>query len=332
MIKRALLALLFFVSVNCAAQPEVSIFVTPNVVTIGDIVHYVIQIEMGVNDRLITAPSRDDFLENKSLEFKQEFQSDPKQKSQENSVYTVQKTTVNNRVQTRLTYALQVFDVGEQYIPKQQIILRLNDKKYNTVVSLKALSFQVKPLLKESDKTVKLPDTFYQEKLNMSSVIIIILMVLFCVIVLVFAWRYSQSWLKNRRDQVVELPDTRSIVERVNDELDDLWKLNYYGQNLAKEHYVRLSEILKSFLESHFGVHLVELTSTETLAMLETYLSSEDYKRLKHILAFSDFVKYAKQMPSQEEHAVYFAKARELVLRVYERSKTQIEQDAGEAL
>jgi hypothetical protein len=78
------------------------------------------------------------------------------------------------------------------------------------------------------------------------------------------------------------------------------------GRGEVKEYHIRLSEIVRAYVEAHFGVPALEMTTWEVLAGLERVGVDEGVRdELRGFLEPCDLVKFAKVRPTPESsHAV----------------------------
>lgn len=95
-----------------------------------------------------------------------------------------------------------------------------------------------------------------------------------------------------------------------------------------KEYYSRLSEILRRYIDGRFGISSPELTTDETVRMLQraAVLQQSEMSVIKEILSVSDMVKFAKYLPQAEIHE----NAYESSLKFVELTKIP-ESDSGAA-
>lgn len=98
----------------------------------------------------------------------------------------------------------------------------------------------------------------------------------------------------------------------------DLGKLQ--GETLwqkgeTKKFYIRLTEIIRQYLENRFGVNSLELTTSETLdAMVRTGFKKDgSYKMLRSVLTGADLVKFAKYKPEPAENDSAFSSSWDFV-------------------
>src|SRR5512133_3662605 len=85
-------------------------------------------------------------------------------------------------------------------------------------------------------------------------------------------------------------------------ELNRLKEEQLWQKGETKEYYSRLSEILRRYVENRFGISSPELTTDETVRMLQraAVLQQSEMSLIKEILSVSDMVKFAKYLPKEE--------------------------------
>lgn len=85
-------------------------------------------------------------------------------------------------------------------------------------------------------------------------------------------------------------------------ELGRLREEQLWQKGEIKEYYSRLSEILRRYIEGRFGISSPELTTDETVRMLQraAVLKQPEMSVIKEILSVSDMVKFAKYLPQEE--------------------------------
>ncbi len=85
--------------------------------------------------------------------------------------------------------------------------------------------------------------------------------------------------------------------------LKQLEEENLWQKNEVKLYYIKLSDIIREYIEYNFHKPALESTTDEILdALSRTTISKEALSNLKEILILSDLVKFAKANPLQEEH------------------------------
>jgi len=123
------------------------------------------------------------------------------------------------------------------------------------------------------------------------------------------------KYLKNKKplrpaqDPEVLLPPREFALQ----ELEKLKSLRLIEQGSAKEHYDRLSDIVRRYISRVYAVDLMEKTTFEIYGILKTTISQSDNVMLKNFLQTCDFVKFAKVVPAAEGAESDFAAARGFV-------------------
>ena len=94
----------------------------------------------------------------------------------------------------------------------------------------------------------------------------------------------------------------------------------------TKKYYIRLTEIIRQYLENRFGVNSLEMTTSETLeAMVRTgFKKDSSYNLLRSVLTGADLVKFAKYKPEPAENDSAFSNSWDFV------TATKMEEVAGE--
>jgi len=84
---------------------------------------------------------------------------------------------------------------------------------------------------------------------------------------------------------------------RLRDE--ELWQ-----KGEVKEFYSRLSDILRRYIDNRYGIMSPELTTDETVRMLQkaAVTTHDQMSLIKELLSLSDMVKFAKYVPHNEIH------------------------------
>lgn len=85
--------------------------------------------------------------------------------------------------------------------------------------------------------------------------------------------------------------------------LDDLAKFDWIAAGAARDLYYRLTEIVRGYIESKFGLRAPEMTTTEFLNALARNSAALPYdnEKLGRFLEACDLVKYAAMTPRRED-------------------------------
>ena len=88
--------------------------------------------------------------------------------------------------------------------------------------------------------------------------------------------------------------------------LEDIEKLEKDGlveRGIIKEHYFRLSDIFRTYIENRFDIPAVEQTTSELVPEINSLekIDSEVKLKAEEFLKYSDLVKFAKYSPQKDE-------------------------------
>ncbi len=97
-------------------------------------------------------------------------------------------------------------------------------------------------------------------------------------------------------------------------QLDALKSAQLCERGEEKEFYTRLTDILRTYLDSRFGINAMEMTSTQILHALNSNEETKLPRRyMSSILETADFVKFAKVRPLPDDNIAAFKSALQFV-------------------
>ncbi len=122
-------------------------------------------------------------------------------------------------------------------------------------------------------------------------------------------------WSRRRGKREADAIVTLSPSEIARTALSVLLSENLPGQGRFQEFYLRLTGIVRSYIEGTTGVHAPEQTTEEFLRAMHSkkLFQAEQSVRLQEFLEAADMVKYAGQQPSSDQIEVSIGRAREFV-------------------
>lgn len=96
-------------------------------------------------------------------------------------------------------------------------------------------------------------------------------------------------------------------LEKVKQEA--IWK-----DGKTKEYYSAISDSVRLYIEGRFGIQALELTTDEIVRAFKSQVVDPLSKeKLQQMLVLADFVKFAKQIPIEQEHAMALQNAFDFV-------------------
>jgi len=219
--------------------------------------------------------------------------------------------TLKNRLIKK--YILTSFDSGAYYIPQQQIFIRqrlhLTDSLLINVATVaidttKQKMFPIKSIQKE-------PYQFDDFKPYLWYALIVLLII---GLILYFVLRKKKE--VEEKIIIPEIPPFEEAIQKLH-ELDEklLWQ-----NNLVKEYYSELTEIVRGYIERELKVPALESTTDELIDTLTDFNDSESIsttketiKKLRDLLREADLVKFAKSKPLSEQIETNRKEAEEVV-------------------
>lgn len=112
-------------------------------------------------------------------------------------------------------------------------------------------------------------------------------------------------YIKRRKKQKpaeIKIEDTRTPAEIALEQLNRLKEEKLWQQGRVKEFHIRLSDILRIYIETRFGIPAMEQTSDELLGSLRNTVGEEQRAKIRQVLLLADLVKFAKETPVSYEN------------------------------
>lgn len=129
------------------------------------------------------------------------------------------------------------------------------------------------------------------------------------------AWFYIRNRKKNK--PLIKLPSRPAKPPHVIalEKLEDLRKEQIWQKGQIKEYYTRLTDILREYFESRFGVNASEMTSDEIMFAMKDHLSEvSSLSDLRKVLTLSDLAKFAKGQPIGAENELNLTYTRTIIM------------------
>lgn len=120
-------------------------------------------------------------------------------------------------------------------------------------------------------------------------------------------------WWSRRGVKAVEaVPATPPLppYELAMQQLQSLKQRKLCESGHEKEYYTILTEILRNYLDSRFGINAMEMTSTQIMDTIKANPATKPSAQvMKQILNMADFVKFAKVRPLPDENTTAYNNA-----------------------
>ena len=130
-----------------------------------------------------------------------------------------------------------------------------------------------------------------------------LLLLLIGVVVLVLLFLYLlRHYIKNQPilRRVTLEPKIPAHI-RAGQSLEEIHENKGWMKEDAKEYYTELTDALRIYIQNRFGINATEMTSSEVMEKLQAIVTPEQYDELENLLATSDFAKFAKFKPYENE-------------------------------
>ncbi len=197
----------------------------------------------------------------------------------------------------RYDFTISVYDTGKYTIPAFPIAYFPDSTHNYKIIDASPIDIFVKSILsgeeKPEMKDVKPPIDFPFDYMFWYSMLAIVLLLLLAGYFGYRAWKQKQE----KGYLFSPPPKPRPAHEIALEELAELYKSDYLEKEQVKKFYIRLSEIVRKYLEGRYFISAMEETTDEILREIVDHIDQEKQLELAHILRESDLVKFAKHIP-----------------------------------
>lgn len=222
---------------------------------------------------------------------------------------------------TRQTIQVTLFDLGEFETP--ELRFGVSDAAGQvSEQSVPSISLKVVPTLAEDDNNLR--DLKPQATLAVPPVWPWIVggTLLVALAAVVGWWAYRRR--QGKPFGLAPAADNRPAWQVALDKLDAIEGMALLERGQFKEHYTLVTDALRAYLESQFGLRVLDRTTSELRPILRSSdLQPGHSRRLLDLFADSDLVKFAKAVPDIKTAGRFTGEARELVELT--RPKPQLE-------
>ena len=210
------------------------------------------------------------------------------------------------------------FDTGFKEIPKFKALVN------NKSISTNSLPFTINSVKLADDQTIKNikdlkldPLTFIEKlMLWLKKYWIYILLPILIVILIIYLYKKfkaKEPLPSNLKEPAIPIADL--LLEKLKKiEKKKLWQNGKY-----KQYFTKVNDVAREFIEHRYKVSTFEKTSNEIIDSLQLSSMENDWlTKLEKLFTISDLVKFAKQIPTENENISAISTVRELI--VNERS------------
>ncbi len=230
-----------------------------------------------------------------------------------------------NEILLRREYVISTFDIGEYEIPPVSIRYQLRgDTTWKELATeqIKITVESLKPSEAGDIRDIKPPMVMERDwkqyiRYGIAALIVIIIGILTYIVV----QRIRQGKGLIPRIEKPVPPPHEVALEALTQLLQD--QLLQKGE--IKLFYIRISEIIRRYIEGRFFIPAIEMTTTQLIdTMTEAEIEAEVVQMVEDFLLNCDLVKFAKYIPTESENQKVIEQAFEIV----DRTKIIIEAEA----
>jgi hypothetical protein len=274
---------LFFAAVVHGQSPGVSASLDSTRMLVGDQVWLRLQVELPREGSLVWPQWRDTLTS--GIEVLRTDSLVRRKQGKEGMVYSQ-------------SLLLTCFDSGTHRIPPQKFVVD-TDTLWSLPLLLEVMPVTVdmQQGIKDIKPLRKVPLTF-SEVLPWAGGVLLLLL-------LIMGWR----WYARRRRRVQANSSGPSLPPDVLalNQLEALRVARLWQKGRVKEHYTRLTDILRQYLDARFDISAPEMTSEDLLRQLKKSpdVSADWQHRMRDLLTCADLAKFARHQPEPLENERY---------------------------
>ena len=148
-----------------------------------------------------------------------------------------------------------------------------------------------------------------------STWLITVLIIIFAALLGLF---FLIRWTKRKKLQESQ----KSLEEATLDQIKSLQKEELWRNGLLKEHFVRFSHLLRSYLTSRYGISFLDKTTKQSILLLDSLSIDESLKnKILQLLKNSDLVKFADSNIEDRTILVLFDDLKSIVIQTTPKSE-----------
>jgi hypothetical protein len=282
--KLLVLFLIFAVQKSFAQEVKVEASIDTNRVLIGDHIRYSLKVQSKPPTEIILPDIKDTLGKFEIVD-----------------VGKIDTNLSNNQFILSRKITLTIFDSGSHTIPSLNILyLKKDTKQYATIqtdsfaVFVKGIEIDTTKDIKDIKGIVEVPYTLWD---YLPYIVIALLVAISFYLIYFFLKR------RKAKEFVTEELKLPPHIVALN-ELKQLESEKLWQRGEIKEYHIRLTEIVRKYIERRFNIPALEMISSEIIENLEKFedLDKSIVDRMRRSLQISDLVKFAKFVPLPDEH------------------------------
>ena len=113
-----------------------------------------------------------------------------------------------------------------------------------------------------------------------------------------FVWKKIRKKPVAAEEKAEEIPPVPPHITALQ-QLDEIKAEELWQKGKVKDFHIRLTDVLREYIEKRFGIDALEMTSEE---IIEAMKNEADFPSLAETLRLADLVKFAKTKPSADDN------------------------------
>jgi len=285
-------------------QITVEAYFNKEIITIGEKVNYIIKIEMS-RDTKLDLPVVDALLVKAGFAVRDFGEEETKK-------------ITRKRIRNEYWYKLDTYVTGSYVVPPVAIGYTLPDEIPGKIYTEETF-LEVKSVISAGEEASDIRDIKLPVSIKASYKKLIVWFLIILPLIILFAIGVPLLW-KHRKKIIKATPPLPPYVIALR-ELERTKEMSLDTEMRVKEYYIRISGIVRRYVENYFGICAPERTTEEFLQELtkEAQFNRDHKKLLKEFLRHCDMVKFAKYSPDSEEIEGVYSKAKQFVEETKEK-------------
>lgn len=206
-------------------------------------------------------------------------------------------------------YVITSFDSGSYNLGPYTLVYNSEENdNYNVLktqplkVTFTTVAVDTSEAIKDIKPPIEIGYSFYE--------ILPYLIIVLLIALIVFLYIYSRRKKEKKKTPwIIEKPKVPPHQEAI-EALDKLKKEELWQNGKQKEYHIKLTEIIRRYIERRYEIPALEMISDEIIREFEkTSVESTVVQNLKELLTLGDLTKFAKfnPLPKENEQSMEFA-------------------------
>lgn len=234
----------------------------------------------------------------------------------------------NNKYRFLQKLELSSFDSGSYTIPP--FVFMYEKPGFNSLfpVASDSIVLHFHTVEVDTSKAIKDIKEPLEEPITLDEYIGYIITAIVILVIFLAAWYYLKKYKRRPAKPQYKYDPKIPADVFARSELEKLEKEKLWQSGFVKQYYIRLTDILRLYLERQLGFSALEMTTDEILNAIESGVTARNNIGLiEFILRTADLVKFAKSIPLPDENSRCLSDAFQIVENIANELKTQQEEN-----